>query len=64
MGGHIRLWETVLEHLQRSLMEWRNMIGQGDRQMQVPLKLTLKGAYSGINLVPGATVVETSCPQT
>lgn len=41
MGGHIRLWETGLEHLQRSLMEWRNMIGrEGDRHMQVPLKLT------------------------
>nr|XP_040137835.1 von Willebrand factor A domain-containing protein 8 [Ictidomys tridecemlineatus] len=35
MGGHIRLWETGLERLQRSLMEWRNMIGQeGDRHMQ------------------------------
>uniref|UniRef100_A0A287D016 von Willebrand factor A domain-containing protein 8 n=1 Tax=Ictidomys tridecemlineatus TaxID=43179 RepID=A0A287D016_ICTTR len=41
MGGHIRLWETGLERLQRSLMEWRNMIGQeGDRHMQVLLKLT------------------------
>uniref|UniRef100_A0A8C0L1T8 von Willebrand factor A domain-containing protein 8 n=1 Tax=Canis lupus dingo TaxID=286419 RepID=A0A8C0L1T8_CANLU len=37
MGGHIRLWETGLEHLQRSLMEWRNMIGQGDRQMQITI---------------------------
>ncbi|KAK2112754.1 hypothetical protein P7K49_012501 [Saguinus oedipus] len=34
MGGHIRLWETGLERLQRSLMEWRNMIGQDDRNMQ------------------------------
>lgn len=42
MGGCIRLWETGLEHLQRSLMEWRNMIGQeGDRHMQVLLQLTL-----------------------
>uniref|UniRef100_A0A8D1GHI1 von Willebrand factor A domain-containing protein 8 n=1 Tax=Sus scrofa TaxID=9823 RepID=A0A8D1GHI1_PIG len=41
MGGCIRLWETGLEHLQRSLMEWRNMIGQeSDRPMQVPLELT------------------------
>ncbi|KAF3825800.1 hypothetical protein GH733_006627 [Mirounga leonina] len=41
MGGRIRLWETGLEHLQRSLTEWRNMIGQeGDRHMQVPLELT------------------------
>ncbi|XP_030874342.1 von Willebrand factor A domain-containing protein 8 [Leptonychotes weddellii] len=36
MGGRIRLWETGLEHLQRSLTEWRNMIGQeGDRHMQI-----------------------------
>ncbi|XP_039733145.1 von Willebrand factor A domain-containing protein 8 isoform X6 [Pteropus medius] len=33
-GGHIRLWETGLAHLQRSLTEWRNMIGQGDGHMQ------------------------------
>ena len=48
MGGRVRLWETGLEHLQRSLMEWRNMIGEeGDRHMQVPLDLTLplKGAH-------------------
>ncbi|XP_047408351.1 von Willebrand factor A domain-containing protein 8 [Sciurus carolinensis] len=38
MGGHIRLWETGLERLQRSLMEWRNMIGQeGDRYMQITI---------------------------
>lgn len=41
MGGRVRLWETGLEHLQRSLMEWRNMIGEGDRHMQVPLELAL-----------------------
>ncbi|ELK10025.1 hypothetical protein PAL_GLEAN10015257 [Pteropus alecto] len=33
-GGRIRLWETGLAHLQRSLTEWRNMIGQGDGHMQ------------------------------
>uniref|UniRef100_A0A2K5YGP3 von Willebrand factor A domain containing 8 n=1 Tax=Mandrillus leucophaeus TaxID=9568 RepID=A0A2K5YGP3_MANLE len=37
MGGHIRLWETGLEHLQRSLVEWRNMIGQDDRNMQITI---------------------------
>uniref|UniRef100_A0A8D1LLE7 von Willebrand factor A domain-containing protein 8 n=1 Tax=Sus scrofa TaxID=9823 RepID=A0A8D1LLE7_PIG len=38
MGGCIRLWETGLEHLQRSLMEWRNMIGQeSDRPMQITI---------------------------
>ncbi|XP_066093875.1 von Willebrand factor A domain-containing protein 8 isoform X2 [Saccopteryx bilineata] len=37
MGGRIRLWETGLEHLQRSLMEWRNMIGQDDRHVQITI---------------------------
>lgn len=27
MGGHVRLWETGYESLQRSLTEWKNMIG-------------------------------------
>ncbi|KAM8786530.1 von Willebrand factor A domain-containing protein 8 [Rhynchonycteris naso] len=36
-GGRIRLWETGLEHLQRSLMEWRNMIGQDDRHVQITI---------------------------
>ncbi|XP_060050736.1 von Willebrand factor A domain-containing protein 8 isoform X2 [Erinaceus europaeus] len=36
MGGRVRLWETGLEHLQRSLMEWKTMIGQeGVRDMQI-----------------------------
>ena len=30
MGGCVRLWETGLDNLQRSLMEWRNMIGSED----------------------------------
>ncbi|DAA24031.1 TPA: hypothetical protein BOS_12463 [Bos taurus] len=38
MGGRVRLWETGLEHLQRSLMEWRNMIGEGDRHMQITIE--------------------------
>lgn len=29
-GGYVRLWETGLDTLQRSLMEWRNMIGTED----------------------------------
>uniref|UniRef100_A0A8C0ZUF8 VWFA domain-containing protein n=1 Tax=Castor canadensis TaxID=51338 RepID=A0A8C0ZUF8_CASCN len=38
MGGHVRLWETGLERLQQSLMEWRTMIGQeGDRHMQITI---------------------------
>ncbi|KAK7809056.1 hypothetical protein U0070_013242 [Myodes glareolus] len=41
MGGRVRLWETGLERLQQSLMEWRNMIGQdSDRPLQVSLELT------------------------
>lgn len=36
MGGGVRLWETGLESLQRSLQDWRNMIGQEDgRPVQV-----------------------------
>lgn len=36
MGGYVRLWETGLDALQRSLMEWRNMIGTEDgRPVQV-----------------------------
>jgi len=35
-GGCVRLWETGLDNLQRSLMEWRNMIGSEDgRPIQV-----------------------------
>lgn len=37
-GGYVRLWETGLDALQRSLMEWRNMIGSEDgRPIQVRL---------------------------
>lgn len=40
MGGRVRLWETGLERLQQSLMEWRNMIGQdNDKNVQVSLEL-------------------------
>lgn len=36
MGGYVRLWETGLDNLQRSLLEWRNMIGSEDgRPVQV-----------------------------
>ncbi|KAM6177939.1 von Willebrand factor A domain-containing protein 8 [Rhynchocyon petersi] len=37
MGGCVRLWETGLEHLQRSLLEWRNMIGQEDKPVQITI---------------------------
>ncbi|MEJ1280537.1 von Willebrand factor A domain containing 8 [Cricetulus griseus] len=41
MGGRVRLWETGLDRLQQSLMEWRNMIGQdSDKPVQVSLELT------------------------
>ncbi|XP_044221449.1 von Willebrand factor A domain-containing protein 8 [Thunnus albacares] len=39
MGGYVRLWETGLDALQRSLMEWRNMIGSEDGR---PLQITIQ----------------------
>uniref|UniRef100_A0A8D3AHV4 von Willebrand factor A domain-containing protein 8 n=1 Tax=Scophthalmus maximus TaxID=52904 RepID=A0A8D3AHV4_SCOMX len=39
MGGYVRLWETGLDSLQRSLMEWRNMIGTEDGR---PLQITIQ----------------------
>lgn len=42
MGGYVRLWETGSDTLQRSLMEWRNMIGTEDgRPIQVMSQLKL-----------------------
>lgn len=39
MGGYIRLWETGLENLQRSLLEWRRMIGEEDGR---PIQITIQ----------------------
>uniref|UniRef100_A0A3B4CIV5 von Willebrand factor A domain-containing protein 8 n=1 Tax=Pygocentrus nattereri TaxID=42514 RepID=A0A3B4CIV5_PYGNA len=39
MGGYVRLWETGLDHLQRSLLEWRNMIGSEDGR---PVQITIQ----------------------
>ncbi|XP_028291916.1 von Willebrand factor A domain-containing protein 8 isoform X2 [Gouania willdenowi] len=39
MGGYVRLWETGLDNLQRSLMEWRNMIGSEDGR---PVQITVQ----------------------
>ncbi|XP_014326008.2 von Willebrand factor A domain-containing protein 8 [Xiphophorus maculatus] len=39
MGGYVRLWETGLDALQRSLMEWRNMIGSEDGR---PIQITIQ----------------------
>ncbi|XP_078415732.1 von Willebrand factor A domain-containing protein 8 isoform X1 [Cetorhinus maximus] len=39
LGGHVRVWETGFDHLQRSLLEWRNMIGQEDGR---PLQITIE----------------------
>uniref|UniRef100_A0A3Q3VYX4 von Willebrand factor A domain-containing protein 8 n=1 Tax=Mola mola TaxID=94237 RepID=A0A3Q3VYX4_MOLML len=39
MGGHVRLWETGLDTLQRSLMEWKNMIGTEDGR---PIQITIQ----------------------
>ncbi|XP_073701902.1 von Willebrand factor A domain-containing protein 8 [Garra rufa] len=39
MGGYVRLWETGLDNLQRSLLEWRNMIGSEDGR---PVQITIE----------------------
>ncbi|XP_034614310.1 von Willebrand factor A domain-containing protein 8 [Trachemys scripta elegans] len=39
MGGSVRLWETGLDNLQRSLQDWRNMIGQEDGR---PVQITIE----------------------
>ncbi|XP_061081457.1 von Willebrand factor A domain-containing protein 8 [Conger conger] len=39
MGGYVRLWETGLDSLQRSLLEWRNMIGAEDGR---PVQITIE----------------------
>uniref|UniRef100_A0A8B9TE56 von Willebrand factor A domain-containing protein 8 n=1 Tax=Anas platyrhynchos TaxID=8839 RepID=A0A8B9TE56_ANAPL len=39
MGGGVRLWETGLDSLQRSLQDWRNMIGQEDGR---PVQITIQ----------------------
>uniref|UniRef100_A0AAQ5Y816 von Willebrand factor A domain-containing protein 8 n=1 Tax=Amphiprion ocellaris TaxID=80972 RepID=A0AAQ5Y816_AMPOC len=39
MGGYVRLWETGMDTLQRSLMEWRNMIGgEGGKPVQITIQ--------------------------
>ncbi|XP_053253218.1 von Willebrand factor A domain-containing protein 8 isoform X2 [Podarcis raffonei] len=39
MGGNVRLWETSLESLQRSLHEWRTMIGEENGR---PVQITIE----------------------
>uniref|UniRef100_A0A8B9JC72 von Willebrand factor A domain containing 8 n=1 Tax=Astyanax mexicanus TaxID=7994 RepID=A0A8B9JC72_ASTMX len=39
MGGYVRLWETGIDTLQRSLLEWRNMIGSEDGR---PVQITIQ----------------------
>uniref|UniRef100_A0A3Q2TY78 von Willebrand factor A domain-containing protein 8 n=1 Tax=Fundulus heteroclitus TaxID=8078 RepID=A0A3Q2TY78_FUNHE len=46
MGGYVRQWETGLDTLQRSLMEWRNMIGTEDGR---PIQITIQ-RDSGMNV--------------
>lgn len=45
MGGYVRLWETGLDTLQRSLMEWRNMIGTEDGR---PVQVTKTASFLDI----------------
>ncbi|XP_064614845.1 von Willebrand factor A domain-containing protein 8-like [Liolophura sinensis] len=43
-GGCVRLWETSLVNLGRSLQQWRNMIGQGDdKHLQMTIDKDGKG---------------------
>ena len=37
-GGCVRMWEVSLTHLEKSLQQWRNMIGEGDQQLQVCMR--------------------------
>ncbi|XP_053563944.1 von Willebrand factor A domain-containing protein 8 [Bombina bombina] len=39
LGGTVRVWETGFDNLQRSLLEWRNMIGQDDGR---PVQITVQ----------------------
>ncbi|XP_062861685.1 von Willebrand factor A domain-containing protein 8 [Trichomycterus rosablanca] len=39
MGGYVRLWETGLDNLHQSLLEWRNMIGSEDGR---PIQITVQ----------------------
>ncbi|XP_067265112.1 von Willebrand factor A domain-containing protein 8 isoform X1 [Chanodichthys erythropterus] len=39
MGGYVRVWETGIDNLQRSLLEWRNMIGSDDGR---PIQITIQ----------------------
>ncbi|KAG1945294.1 von Willebrand factor A domain-containing protein 8 [Pimephales promelas] len=39
MGGYVRVWETGLDNLQRSLLEWRKMIGSEDSR---PIQITIQ----------------------
>ena len=47
MGGYVRLWETGLDNLQRSLLEWRNMIGSEDGR---PVQVKMASAAEGLKL--------------
>nr|XP_034959302.1 von Willebrand factor A domain-containing protein 8 isoform X1 [Zootoca vivipara] len=39
MGGNVRLWETSLESLERSLQEWKTMIGEENGR---PVQITIQ----------------------
>uniref|UniRef100_A0A670Y8E4 von Willebrand factor A domain-containing protein 8 n=1 Tax=Pseudonaja textilis TaxID=8673 RepID=A0A670Y8E4_PSETE len=39
MAGNVRLWETSLDSLEKSLQEWRTMIGQEDGR---PVQITIQ----------------------
>ncbi|KAI5107140.1 von Willebrand factor A domain-containing protein 8, partial [Silurus meridionalis] len=39
MGGYVRVWETGVDNLQQSLLEWTNMIGSEDGR---PVQITIQ----------------------
>lgn len=54
VGGCVRMWETSVVHLERSLQEWRNMIGYEDtRPLQVNEERESGRDHENINIKHG-----------
>ncbi|XP_044016608.1 von Willebrand factor A domain-containing protein 8 isoform X2 [Aphidius gifuensis] len=44
VSGGVRFWETSMSHIEKSLLEWRKMVGSEDNHLQVT-----KERYSGLD---------------
>lgn len=44
-GGCVRLWETSITNIEKSLGAWRKMIGSGEEKLQIT-----KERYSGLDV--------------